>query len=159
MTCIVCADNTPCAGRIVCGDLPNCNDPACGNTEKYPPPISNAEFYCNTITANAEYRIHFQRPTRLQIIAAEPDRITLLEGFQDADLYYNAFTLVSTTPIDRILATPEHRDAFYALNRYIVVAATGDPRNASDGDISETNPPTRIPKNAGGVLTVGTETL
>lgn len=159
MTCIECASNTPCAGRIVCGDPPNCNDPTCGDTKKYPPPITNAEFYCETIVANAEYRIRFSRPTRLHIITDDPTRIVVLEGFQEGSDYYNAFTIVSTTLIDRIVATQAHTDSFYALNRYIVIASTGDPRNASDGDISENRPPVRIPKSSGGVQTVGTETL
>lgn len=158
--CIECPDNTPCAGRIACGDPPNCNNPACNDQNAYPPPLDTAQFFCTQINANARYQIVLVGGGTLRIHAAEPERIIPLEGFHEHPTYHgDTLKLDCGTLIDRIVWTQPTRDSFYALNRFIVLAPTGDPRNASDGAQSAQQPPKRIPKNAGGVMTVGTETL
>lgn len=154
--CVACPDDSLCAGRVVCGDPPDCNDSACQKSE-YPPPLSNAEFYCTEIIANAQYTIGTPGAGTLHILAAEPERIYILEGFQNGSAVHSdiSIQIVSTTLIDRIIYTQPARDSYYALNRYLVVDAVGEPRNASDG--AQMAHGKRIPKSAGGVLTIGTE--
>jgi hypothetical protein len=133
MVCIACVDDTPCAGRLVCGDPPDCNDPTCGEGgggEEFPPPL-NATFSCDSITAPASYRVTLSGVARIRANHTP----TLIAGRQVGSYYHGQPLILQCSGIlDRIEHYQNsHFAAFYTQNSYQEISGTGRTLPMQDG--------------------------
>jgi hypothetical protein len=137
--CIICGEGTLCAGQLVCGDPPDCNDPTCdeggGGGDEFPPPL-NATFSCAAITAPASYRLTLHGVARIRANHTP----TLIAGRQAGSYYYGQPLILQCSGIiDRIEHYQKsHFAAFYTQNRYQEISGTGRTLTMQDGLVDGT---------------------
>ena len=161
MTCVACQQGK-CAGRIVCGDPPDCDSDSCtddggGGNQQYPPAL-NITMHCRNIYDEASYKVRLPRRGRVIVLAKEAEDV-FVNGRQlseDEDEAYGD-EIVSYTVIDRLIWTEAVPSSFYALNEFVVTDLLGEARKASDGAIGDDA--LRYPDAATGVMTIGTEVV